>query len=250
MRRANNSDTAWVVIAVALIGAFATILAALIGRSNGIATGQQYAQSTVGATQAETIFSTQIVEVTREIQVTQIVEVTKEVLVTRVAEPQSATPITDSSTTITASPSEEDPLTSTTPPNTILEVGQTWHSTDYEITLETITPDDFGLDYIFFSFQLKSLKTQRVAIEYSLGSISLIDGSGNIIPYRGGNSPLCESQKILIEPKKPIQMVCGNENIHVGAVVDTTDTSIQELIVTLSPGLNIQDARWRIIIPH
>lgn len=155
--------------------------------------------------------------------------------------------------------SSEEP---TTKPSsvTILEPNQVWRQGDYEVTMTNpqLWSDGNGFS---FEFNLTSKKSKQVTVEYSLASVSAVDNLGNQLEVNirdrraelASNSQ-CRPFRVVIQPQRESRMYCSlggdivTDDFYVQ--IDTANSELTEVIVSLTGTLGIDKAQWRITIPH
>lgn len=167
------------------------------------------------------------------------------------------TPIPNPTPTKTPIPSPT-PLPDTQP-GTILEVGQTWRQGGIELQLTETWLYPRGLNV---QFRMRNLEAVDRAIRYSLDNFSATDNLGRRIPVGYNTCGGCFSFTQDCDPRTEILPALGSisfENECNGGwyqsdvfalPFDTGDTSITEIVISVSGISNIINARWRIPIYH
>lgn len=154
--------------------------------------------------------------------------------------------------TVVLSPS---PIPSITPfpdtiPGAVLEAGETWTQGDFMVSLKDVKLWTNG---VAFRLQLQHTRPTDIVIRYNLREIvGAVDNLGRNTPMLfNGDARTLETQRML-QPSKSYPL-CSSDCTctgHVVALADVADPNVTEVVVTLSQVGNIQNARWRIIIPH
>ena len=205
-------------------------------------------------------------------------------------QPQQPTPRPSNTPMPTRRPTETPlpppTLVPDTQPDTILEVGQTWRQGEMELVLVQAnlragigdqgdiggwyTDDEYwpkgiergGVDVMF---RLTSHKAQEVVVRYTLKSVSAIDNLGNKLtvfcwgdagfPDSWYNGALpCKTFDEMLSPGQTIDLLGltnrGDGEPWITAIADVADPSLREIVVEVSGIAGIENARWRIPIPH
>lgn len=148
---------------------------------------------------------------------------------------------------VTPLPSATPTPPDNTPPETILEKGQTWKQDGAELTLK-----DVGINQrdVTFLFSFKNNKPNAISIEYNNETFSIVDNRGreygtcrffNGCWSGGGGARLAPGETFLMEPS------AGGA---FGIDVNTADIELKSLIITVSGVSTIEEARWIIPIQH
>jgi len=149
-------------------------------------------------------------------------------------------------------------------PGTILEVGQTWRLGGLELTLVDAYYDytptgpgcwSCGDPGAYLTFRLTNQKPQQITVQYNLKyDVRATDNLGRDL-FVGVTSNAYmdsfEEQTVLVGSGEYIYLAGWGGYGEPGMIVlvDTTDTSVYEFIVTISIS-SITDARWRIGVAH
>ncbi|GAB4200733.1 MAG: hypothetical protein OHK0022_22110 [Roseiflexaceae bacterium] len=235
MRDSSNNQSG--VIIAAIIGAIATVLAALISRGQGFDQGFERGRVEVlTSVPQQPKVVTQIVEVTRPVeqssgQEVAVVEVTQIVDVTRIVE-------------VTPVPTNLPPTPEMTPPGTVLEEGQAWRGNGFEITMKI---GDFKPGYYKLYFYVRSRKKENLAIRYNISNAYAVDNQGDQLKVSKSH---CTEVSVNIRPNEEQLLHCSYDIAEIWVYGDMADSNLKEIIVTLPAVLGIENAQWRIVVPH
>ncbi len=154
-----------------------------------------------------------------------------------------------------------------TQPGTVLEVGESWYQTGIELALKEAYIDHIptgpgcwscGYPAPYLTFYLTNHRTQQMSIRYNLGDVvSAVDNRGRRLTvsvthlaYVGNYSDF-ETKTVVLNSEQRVHLQSWGDYgpPSVIILVDTTDTSVTEVIVSVSIA-GISNARWRIPIIH
>ncbi len=189
---------------------------------------------------------------------------------------------------VTETPISPPTLIPDTRLDTILEVGQAWRQAGMELTLvqanlragDSTAHAEIGGYYtggeywptgiekggVDVMFRLTSHKAQAVAIRYTLKNISATDNFGNkLVVFCWGDAGFpdswyngaleCRTFDEMLSPGQTIDLL-GLKAIQdtaepwITAIADVADQSLQAIIINASGIAGIENARWRIPVPH
>jgi hypothetical protein len=232
----SGNPAAWVLITVAIITAFGTVIGAIFGpqvivniAQQGQATAVAQLQPTINSLQNLPTSTPRIIEATREVIVTQVVtvppvEVTRLVVITPTSPPTPVPPVN-------------------TPAESVLGVTQTWKSNDVELTL---TDREWRADQLILNWRLSNKSNSDVSANYSPENFSVTDQAGN--PLRLDGFGACYSVNRILRPGESIKNVdcpySGGTGLQIR--VDLRNPSIEEVLVTVSGVGGIDQAKWKI----
>lgn len=261
----DSSHSFWREVAIAMIGGVAVIAAAFITGLLEPEIVVNVAQSISGVTPTaqviERIITTtppaeiesQVVEVTREVEVTRLVpsevtrvvsqEVTRLVTVERevvvTATPVPATPTPETITGLTTSPGTN------TPPDSILAVGQTWYQDGMEARIDTFNfAPDCSSDRIIATFELTIINTtnQTLVTNLTHNDFKLLDTANQTYLL----SERCITALYVDEPS----MAPGERFVIMLSIRGEVPDGVDQLFFTLSRAGRISNAKWVIDVPR
>ena len=172
----------------------------------------------------------------------------------RPEEDTSATPLPSPTPVPSPTPPQPD-----TPPGSMLEVGQSWRQGELEIKLKRANS---YIQYrkgpaIALAFDLTSRKSQDVTLHYNLSqALSAYDNRGQPLNLCNPNLSSVENwfnaHTIMLHSGETVRLLGGRggkDADSIAVLVDAADPSITEVVVAISM-YEIEDAQWRIPIPH
>jgi hypothetical protein len=135
-----------------------------------------------------------------------------------------------------------------TPPGTVLQVGQHWRQGGLDLAVAS-TEFWLGQDPgILVALRLTSLKSQDVAIRYTLADLmSAVDNSGSSLTVVGPNG-YHDTIEVILHPGETVDLQCGG-GWQPLVFVDVANPAITSVTIELSI-YDITGARWQIPIPH
>jgi hypothetical protein len=244
-----NESNSSVLILVAIIGAAATIAAAIIGRGSGIQTGREQAgiiRETVVVTRVITAdpapnLTDSSADIPDSAQTPNSPDVP-----TTAPEPTPIPEPTVPPATPTPIPEPTVPPATPTPnitaSGTVLMLGETWKGDGFDITMKS---NRRVATQISIYFEIKSTKKQPVAIKYNLENVIFSADNGAYIEDKHE----CKEQTSQFNPGEQRTMYCWRYD-SIYADIDLTDPSLNFITVTVTDFPGIPIAQWNIEIPH
>lgn len=156
-----------------------------------------------------------------------------------------------------------------TPPNTVLEVGQTWRQGGMELTLTEVSianhptgPGNWSSGYPapYVTFRLTNRKIQQISIRYNIAdAVSATDNLGRRLAIGCTHMAVerldaydnFDTYAVVMDSGKSIYLQSWGDYGPPSALIlaDTTDPALTEITVSVSVS-SIVNARWRIPIAH
>jgi len=242
------NPSARVYIIAAIIGAIGIIIAAWIGRSSGIQTGQEQAFATASIQESTSVAQNSVTQnVITQVVVTQVVitEVAiTEVVVTEIIATSPPAP-TPEPVVVIATPTLPPPTPEpdNTPAGSILQVGETWKNEGAKLTLVSVEvlPDRLLLRWRFVNDTGKDL-----LINYSNKNFTANDNLGQslVVGWFQSGDFVCNNENKILKPEESAEN-CGYP-LRINA--NLNNSQITEVIVTASDMPRIPKAQWKILI--